>query len=218
MTDAGNRYRLVVFDWDGTLMDSVGHIVHSIRAAAADLQVEAPEDGAIRDIIGLGLREAVERLFPGRDELFLIRLVDSYRRHYLPPGGSPTRLFAGVEEVIRSLHQQGYLLAVATGKGRGGLDHVLEETRLGPLFHATRCADETRSKPDPQMLVEILQQLGVGPGECVMVGDTVWDLEMARRAAVDRIGVSYGVHSCRQLATHQPLACIDRIQDLPALL
>ena len=209
-----NGYRLLIFDWDGTLMDSVSHIVDSFQKAIVDLALEARSDEAIRNIIGLGLTEAIDRLYPGRDAAFHEQLVECYRHHYLPAGPSPTELFPGAETTLRALHAEGYVLAVATGKGRRGLDKVLVETGLGELFVTTRCADESRSKPHPQMLHEIMAETGIGAEYTVMIGDTEFDMEMARNAGVTGLGVSYGVHSCTRLARHEISGCLDSIAEL----
>ena len=211
-------YRLLIFDWDGTLMDSVSHIVHSLKLAAADMGLEGRSDDQFKGVIGLGLAEAVDALYPGRDEAFRQELAERYRRHYLPPGPSPTPLFDGARETLRALDEAGYLLAVATGKGRGGLDKVLDETGLGPLFRATRTSDVTRSKPHPLMLQQILEELEVEVSEALMIGDTEWDLVMAANAGMDSLGVTYGVHDAERLATHNPVGCIDAITELPAWL
>jgi phosphoglycolate phosphatase len=208
------RYTLLVFDWDGTLMDSEARIVECVRASAQDLDLEVPDDDSIRNIIGLGLSEAVTTLFPGADEQLVDDVVDRYRYHFLIKNQTPSPLFPGAEEVLQELQGKGYLLAVATGKGRAGLDRVLEHTGLGDLFHATRCADETFSKPHPEMLLQIMDELGVEGNETIMVGDTEWDMQMARNAGAERVAVSYGVHAVERLLRHEPLTCLDSIGEI----
>jgi phosphoglycolate phosphatase len=212
------KYKLLVFDWDGTLMDSVARIVDCVRAAVKDLGLQTPNDEEIRNIIGLGLREAVESLFPGADDDLHHGIVSRYRVHYLSENRTPSRLFEGAREVIQTLAEQDYLLAVATGKGRRGLNMVLEETGLKEYFHATRCADEAFSKPHPAMLEQILDELGVFPGEALMIGDTEYDLQMAANAGVASLGVTYGVHEPERLARHAPLGCLDRVTEIPGWL
>lgn len=212
------NYKLLIFDWDGTLMDSIPHIVHCIRLASDDMGLEVRSDEHIKGIIGLGLKEAIDALYPGNSADFHQELADRYREHYLPPGPSPTPLFEGARETVNALSEAGYLLAVATGKGRGGLDKVLGETGLGPLFHATRTSDTTRSKPDPLMLNQILEELEVPVSEALMIGDTEWDLVMAANAGMDSLGVTYGVHDAERLSRHHPVGCIDRISQLPPWL
>lgn len=209
-----NDLRLIVFDWDGTLMDSVARIVACIRAAITDLALEPRDDATIRDIIGLGLREAIERLYPGCGEDLQERMSAAYRHHFLEADPTPSRLFAGAEKTVAGLHEAGYLLAVATGKGRRGLDRSLRETGLEPRFHATRCADETVSKPDPLMLHQIMDQLQVKPEETLMVGDTEYDMRMARNAGTAALAVSYGVHPPERLGRHGPAGCIHDIREL----
>ncbi len=205
---------LLVFDWDGTLMDSEARIIECVRAAAVDLDLEVPEDNAIRNIIGLGLSEAVLGMFPGADAQLVTDVVDRYRYHFLVKNTKPSPLFQGAEAVLEELRQQGYLMAIATGKGRAGLDRVLGYTGLGDLFHATRCADETFSKPHPDMLLQIMDELGTDKGNTLMIGDTEWDMQMARNAGAHGLAVSYGAHEVDRLLQHEPLACLDDISEI----
>ena len=202
------RYDLIVFDWDGTLMDSEVKIVRCIRAAAADLGVVDPGAAAARRIIGLGLTEAMAALFPQADDNLRGHLTERYRTHFLELDQTETPLFPGVAEGLERLAAQGHRLAVATGKARRGLERVLGETGLGPLFVASRCADETRSKPDPRMLQELLAETGVDPGRALMVGDTTYDMRMACAAGVPGLGVVYGVHDRQELLQQGALACV----------
>jgi phosphoglycolate phosphatase len=208
------RFTLLVFDWDGTLMDSEARIVECVRASAEDLDLKVPDDDSIRNIIGLGLSEAVTTLFPGGDEQLVDDVVDRYRHHFLIKNQTPSPLFPGAEEVLQELEGRGYLLAIATGKGRAGLDRVLERTGLGDLFHTTRCADETLSKPHPEMLLQIMDELGAEGKETIMIGDTEWDMQMARNAGAERVAVSYGVHAVERLLRHEPLTCLDSIGEI----
>lgn len=212
-TYASRTVRLIVFDWDGTLMDSETQIVHAIQGAIADLRLETRTAEACRDIIGLGLQEAVDALYPGRDETFRERFVERYRHHWFSDTHA-SELFPGTRETLELLKEAGFALAVATGKGRAGLDKALHQTALAELFAATRCSDETRSKPHPRMLNELLQELQVAPQQALMVGDTEYDLQMANRAGVGSVAVSYGVHARERLLQHQPLVCLDRITEL----
>ncbi len=207
-------YKLIVFDWDGTLMDSEDRIVASASAALSDLSLAPLPRERISNIIGLGLREAVESLLPRRSDGFYRQYIDRYRYHFLEADMTPMPLFEGVAESLSQLRDQGYLLAVATGKSRRGLDRVLDETGLGQLFVATRCADEAPSKPHPGMLEELMQELRVCPEETLMVGDTEYDLQMAQNAGTPAIAVSYGVHERRRLLECAPLACLDAINEL----
>jgi phosphoglycolate phosphatase len=209
-------YKLLVFDWDGTLMDSEAGIVACMQAAFRDLGLEVPSREAVRNIIGLGLSEAIESILPdGFDQDLVGKLVTGYRRHFLDEGRGKSELFPAVEETLERLEQSGYLLAVATGKGRPGLDRVLEETGLGRYFIATRCADETFSKPHPQMLNELVEFAGVEAAETLMIGDTEYDLQMANNAGTASIAVSYGVHEVNRLLRHGPVACVDAVDELP---
>lgn len=205
--------RLIVFDWDGTLMDSETQIVHAMFGAISDLQLEARSADQCRDIIGLGLQEAIEALYPRQDEHFVTAFVERYRHHWFG-SAHDSDLFPGARETLEVLKEAGFTLAVATGKGRVGLDKVLRHTALEALFSATRCSDETRSKPDPQMLEEILQELRVDPAQTLMIGDTEYDMHMARQAGVHPVAVSYGVHERQRLMRHDPLVCLDNISEL----
>ena len=208
-------YKLLIFDWDGTLMDSEARIINCLRAASAQvIGEETRSDEILKDVIGLGLREALKKLHPGIQEPTIEKMAEVYRYEYLEVNGTPSRLFAGVETLLEELETMGYWLAVATGKGRQGLDQVLKHTGLGPRFHATRCASETFSKPHPLMLEEILDQLGMEVGDALMIGDTEYDMEMAKNIGMDRLGVSYGVHETERLEKHQPIGCIHNIIDL----
>ena len=213
-----NRFKLLVFDWDGTLMDSEARIVDCVRCAVTDLGLEVPEDERIRNIIGLGLSEATQNLFPGVDQAMKDGIVARYRHHFLFENETPSRLFEGVRETLMHLETEGYLLAVATGKSRRGLNESLEETGLGGMFQATRCADETFSKPHPEMLLQVMDELGVEPDDTLMIGDTEYDMEMAANAGTRRLGVSYGVHSAERLTRHGPLGVADAVTQIPGLL
>lgn len=207
------QFDLLVFDWDGTLMDSAATIVASIQAASRDIGVDEPSDEAARHIIGLGLNEAIAALFPDLAQPDYARLADRYRHHFMGQDAE-IPLFAGAGETIRELHEAGFLLAVATGKGRRGLDRVLDHTGLRPWFHATRCADESFSKPHPQMLLELMERLGASADKTLMIGDTSHDLQMAANAGVPSLGVSYGAHPREGLLEFSPLACADSFVEL----
>lgn len=212
MTSSHTGARLLVFDWDGTLMDSEAQIVRCLQAASHDLGLEYRDEAACRNIIGLGLREAVNGLYPGADDAFVTRYTERYRHYWFQVAGE-SRLFPGARETLESLYDEGYRLAVATGKGRAGLNKVLATTGLGELFAATRCADETLSKPHPRMLRELMDELDIPPEETLMVGDTEYDMEMARSAGAGPVAVSYGVHAPERLLRHDPLACLDSLCD-----
>ncbi len=215
---AGKRFRLLVFDWDGTLMDSSAAIAACMVASFRDLGLEAPSEDAIRSTIGLGLDDTLDRLYPGSSEAERRRLIAAYRSHWFGPTGDRPTLFPQVPETITALAERDYFLAVATGKGRLGLDRDLEATGLGRHFLATRTADETLSKPHPQMLLEVMDELGVACGETLMIGDTTFDLEMARSAGVAGLGVLTGSHRRSQLVDCGALECLASVAELPAWL
>jgi phosphoglycolate phosphatase len=212
------RTRLVVFDWDGTLMDSTGQIVAAATRAIEQLGLPERPPEAIRDIIGLGLRESWHRLFPELAAEDFSAFVAAYREHFFAPELQSARLFDRAAEVVETLAARGFMLAVATGKSRRGLERDLESTGLGRFINGSRTADETRSKPDPDMLLELMAAMNASPGSTLMVGDTEWDLEMARRAGVSAVAASYGAHPAERFARYAPLACIDAIGDLLELL
>ncbi len=210
------HFDLIVFDWDGTLMDSEAKIVRCMQAAAVDTGIPDPGSAAIRDIIGLGLGEAMQVLFPQQAPARRAELVERYRVHFLQLDNTGMPLFPGVPQGLAQLAEQGYLLAVATGKARRGLNRVLDETGMRHLFVSSRCADETLSKPHPQMLEEILDETGVDKGRALMVGDTVYDMEMARSANVTGLAVSYGVHARERLLDCGAVACLDSFPEVCA--
>lgn len=194
------RYDLIVFDWDGTLMDSAAAIVNAILAASRDLNLPEPPEARARHVIGLGLADALRHAVPELPERDYPRMVERYRHHYLSKD-SELSLFPGVFEMLGDLAAAGRLLAVATGKSRLGLNRALEQSGLGALFHSTRCADECFSKPHPAMLEEIMDELGVARERTLMVGDTTHDLQMARNAGVAALAVAFGAHPLSALRT-----------------
>lgn len=210
--------KCLIFDWDGTLMDSVMHIVDSMRRVILALELEPRTDDEMKNIIGLGMREAIYALYPDQQTTaFADRFTTEYRTHFFAEN-APQQLFSGVITTLEELKKKGYYLAIATGKSRRGLDQVLTETGIGDLFLQSRCADETRSKPHPQMLEEILLDLDMQPQQALMIGDTEYDMEMARNAGVIPMGVSYGVHEPQRLQKYQPVHILDRIEELPVWL
>lgn len=210
---AERRYELLIFDWDGTLLDSAATIVDCIQAACADLGLPQPSRAAASHIIGLGLADALARLLPGLPAEEHPRLVERYRHHYLSRDAA-IPLFEGAAELIRELHGRGHLLAVATGKARRGLARAFEHTGLGVYFHASRTADETFSKPHPAMIEELLDELMVPPQRALMIGDTSHDLEMARNAGVAALAAGYGAHPAEGLSGYGALAVCDSFAEL----
>lgn len=202
------QFDLLVFDWDGTLMDSAGVIASSIQAACRDLGLTVPTDNDARHIIGLGLNEAIAQLLPTLPFPEYGHLVERYRHHFLAQD-EDIPLFDGVAEAIAALHGQDFLLAVATGKSRRGLERTLQHSGLKSFFHSTRCADECFSKPHPAMLLEIMDELQVAPQRTLMIGDTSHDLQMADNAGVRALAAAYGAHPREHLLEFAPLACLD---------
>ena len=214
---ARQQFDLIVFDWDGTLMDSTVHIARSIQAACRDLGLPVPADESASYVIGLGLKDALQICAPTLDPAEYPRLAERYRFHFLTMG-QQTELFAGVRELLQELREEGYFLAVATGKSRVGLNRALDQSRLTSAFDGTRCADETFSKPHPAMLHELTRELGQDLARTVMIGDTTHDLQMAINAGAAGIGVGYGAHPADSLAALQPKFCADSVASLAGWL
>jgi len=210
-------YQLVVFDWDGTLMDSTHSIVAAIQGACRDLDLPVPTASSASWVIGLSLEAALRRAVPELTQALVPRFLERYRIHYLLRDPE-LRLFDGVTELLQALAGQGVRLAVATGKSRVGLDRALAATGMRGLFDATRTADETFSKPHPAMLQELMQELDVAREGVVMIGDTSHDLRMAANAGVHGLGVSYGAHTADELMGCQPQAVVDSVPALDAWL
>lgn len=207
------QFELLVFDWDGTLMDSAASISSSLRAACADLELPVPSEESARYVIGLGLADSLKYLLPDYPPSGYPALLERYRHHFVRQDRETT-LFNGAADTLRALHEQGFTLAVATGKSRRGLDRALEATGLRDVFHATRCGDEGFTKPHPGMLLWLLDVLNVNRERALMIGDTSHDMEMAAAAAVARLGVAYGAHPRDNLLKHAPLACLDTFTEL----
>jgi phosphoglycolate phosphatase len=210
--------KLVIFDWDGTISDSVARIVSSMQRAAVDLDMAVPSYLEVQEIIGLGLTEAAFRLFPQATREQVFQLQTSYSQHYRAEDSAPCAFFPGVEETLQQLKAEGYQLAVATGKSRAGLDRVLLNLGMEDFFHNSRCADETLSKPHPLMLEELLTEFDLSAEAAVMVGDTEFDMEMAVNAGMPRIAVSYGAHHADRLHAFDPLACVDLFSEIKSSL
>lgn len=211
------RYGLIVFDWDGTLVDSLGRIVHAMRSTIGELELPARTDDELRAGIGLGFDEVIGNLYPEFSRADRMRVRETFREHFLD-GGQTAQLFPGARESLATLAGQGATLAVATGKGRVGLDRELVETGLGPLMVATRCVDECASKPAPDMLEQLMECVGHTREETLMVGDSEYDLLMARNAGTASVGVAGGAHAHERLARHATLAVIASVAELPRLL
>lgn len=208
------RYGLLIFDWDGTLADSEQRIVDAVRVAVNELGLPERTPAQIRNVIGLGMQECLETLFPDVDPGRHAGFIDTYRKHFSIRNDRPVALFPGVEEVLRTLNANGYTIAVATGKSRRGLDRELTESGLDAVVKASRCADESPSKPHPQMLEDLLELTITSAHEALMIGDTTYDMQMARDAGVDRVGVAYGAHERSRLLEFGPLEIVDSLHHL----
>lgn len=211
------RFELVVFDWDGTLIDSAGAIAACIQAACRDLGLPVPDDERASHVIGLGLADALSYAVPSLPPSEYGRLVERYRIHFLARDpGLP--LFPGTRPMLEALRGRGHALAIATGKSSAGLARALAQTGLESLFDATRCADQCASKPAPEMLLELMAELDTDPALTLMIGDTSHDLQMAANAGVAAVAVSYGAHAGDALAALEPLALVHSTAELAAWL
>jgi len=207
------RFDLVVFDWDGTLFDSTRLIARCIQSACADVGTAVPSDRDASFVIGLGLADALQHAAPGFPKERYRELADRYRHHYLASLDQVV-LFNGTLEMLQALKERNHWLGVATGKTRRGLDDALGSSPLAGLFDATRTADETRGKPDPLMLLELMRELGTDPERTLMVGDTTHDLQLAANAGCASVAVSFGAHAHAEFAGHRPLHVAHSTADL----
>lgn len=205
------RYELIVWDWDGTIMDSTPTIVHCIQQACRDLDFPVPEDSIASYVIGLGIHDSLRRVVPSIDPKHFPTLVDRFRYHYLAKDHE-LHLFEGMRDLLENLKTQGFMLGVATGKPRRGLDRSLRHHQLEHLFHDTRTADESFAKPHPGMLLDLSDRLQVPVRKMLMIGDTTHDLQMAQAAGVDGIAVTYGAHPADALRSANSLACFDNVE------
>jgi phosphoglycolate phosphatase len=211
------QFELLVFDWDGTLMDSAAAISESLQATCTELGLPVPSSQRARYVIGLGLTDALAYVLPDLPRAEYPKVLACFRVHFLRRDAETT-LFPGAADMIRELHGAGFRLGVATGKSRRGLDRALHECGLQDYFHATRCADEGFSKPHPGMLQTVMDMLATPPAATVMIGDTTHDLEMANAAGVAAVAVTYGAHERAALTACKPLAMVDELQGLRAWL
>jgi phosphoglycolate phosphatase len=217
MRERPKRYRLLVFDWDGTLADSTALIAGAIQQSCRDLGLPAPDEHSARHVIGLGHRDAISLVAPRLEEADAARFSERYRVHYLA-GDEAIALFAGVREMLEELDRRGFLLGVATGKTRAGLARALAQHGIAHRFVASRCADESFAKPHPAMLLSLMDLAGVMPAETLMIGDTTHDLDLARNAGVSAVAVAYGAHPAADFAARSPLAIVHSIGELRSWL
>lgn len=209
-----SKYELIIFDWDGTLMDSSLRIVNCLQRAAQDLELPVPGVNQARHIIGLNLQDSLASLFGQLSNAQVSKYIERYRYHFYHPQADQMLMFDGVMDGLEELDRHGLLLAVATGKGRQGLDPILNECGLENLFVMTRCADEAFGKPNPRMLFDILEFTGHDPRQAVMIGDTSYDMEMAENAGMDAVAVDYGMHDLDLLKQYNPTASFSGFSQL----
>ncbi|MFK5893538.1 MAG: HAD-IIIA family hydrolase, partial [Pseudomonadota bacterium] len=183
------KYKLVIFDWDGTLMDSQQKIVSALQYVINDMKLDTKSNDELKNVIGLGLTEAIFHLYPQFSDTKNHQFADLYRAAFLSSRQPAPLLFNGVVEMIHQLESLGVMLAVATGKSRNGLQQSMQDSGLKHYFHASRCADETCSKPNPQMLEELLDEFSLSAKDALMIGDTEYDMEMANNIKMDAFAV-----------------------------
>jgi phosphoglycolate phosphatase len=212
-----NNYDLIIFDWDGTLANSTQLIVDAICNGSVDVGLPKPSQSAASGIIGLGFREAAYELFGRIPDAQLAELTARYT-YYYGLGEDHIPLFDGVPETIAHLTKQRVPLAVATGKGRSGLNKALANSGIAHHFIATRCVDECQSKPHPQMILDLMREVDATPERTLMVGDTSFDLQMAKNANVASLGVTYGAHPLERLLPNEPLAYFNQFRELSVWL
>ena len=209
------HYSLIIFDWDGTVVDSVPSIVEALKRAALDQRLPILDDQAYKDIIGLSLQPACQRLYPALDISGIAALMEGYKTHHRALlDQQPALAFTGAIESLQELQDAGLVLAVATGKGQVGLQKSIAVNHAGSLFQCCKTADDARSKPDPDKLEQILKELGVSAEQALMVGDSGFDMQMAHNAGIDCVAVSYGAQSADRLKAWQPVLIIDHFANL----
>lgn len=208
------RFDLLIFDWDGTLFNSIDWIVECMQHAAGQVGCPIPTPEAAKDVIGLSIIRAMDTLFPDAGPEMREQLVRTYSQQYASRPLGPDDLFTGVYEMLQELNRAGYRLAVATGKTRAGLQKAMQATETEALFYVTRCADETASKPDPKMVLEIIDHAEAAPERTLMIGDSIHDLQMAHNAQISAIGISCGAHPEELLQQYRPLLCLQQPVEL----
>lgn len=213
-----SKYQLVIFDWDGTVMDSIDRIVSSMQTAASMADKPVPSAEAVKNIIGLSLPVAIKKLFPQSSDVERNQIQDSYSEQYISGNSTPTPMFHGAVDLFEALLAAGIKLAVATGKSRAGLERVWLQSNCQHYFISSRCGSEVNSKPAPQMLTEILSETGCTADEAVMIGDTSIDMEMANNAGMDCIGVTMGVHGREVLSQYSPKVIVNSLCELRSYL
>lgn len=214
--------RLIIFDVDGTLVDSQGDIVASMTLAFQGVGLQTPDRATILSIVGLSLDVAIPILAPGQSRATYDQMIEGYKTAYMRLRASQgTRnsspLYPGIRAVLDDLNAvPEFLLGVATGKSRRGLDALLTGHQLTGLFLTQQVADHHPSKPHPAMLLAALAETGVAPKDAVMIGDTQFDIEMAQAAGMRSIGVSWGYHAADRLDAADKL--VHSVPDLPGAI
>lgn len=209
------NYKLLIFDWDGTLVNSMDFIVECLKATALELGLSVVSDAVLRSGIGLAAAEHLAQLFPEIDKK---NITDCFYKHYFKDGDNIEHAYEGAFDTLRELKTQGYTLAVATNKSRKGLNASLDRLKAHDLFAATRCGDEGVTKPHPDVLLELLKKLDFETHHSLMIGDTIYDMQLAKNAGVDALAVTYGVGKREHFHEYSPVECIDDIRKLKEIL
>lgn len=212
------EYKLIIFDWDGTLMDSVSKIVFSMQATALVLNLTPPTFEEGKNIIGLSLEKAIHILFPGCSKEQNIRIESEYKHQFLHVNNTASPLFDYAHELLMHLKEKNKIITIATGKARPGLNRVIELSKLDGVFDATRSTTECKSKPDPEMILTLLAEFNIKPSDAVMIGDTSFDMEMAQRANIDGIAITLGAHERSTLTQYNPVTIVDSLLELEQYL
>ncbi|WP_371188967.1 HAD family hydrolase [Thalassotalea maritima] len=213
-----HHYQLYIFDWDGTLMDSIGKIVTSLQHAASEADLPVPSIPACKRIIGAGLHDACDILFPNASNRQLHALQQAYRQHFISFNQVASPMFKGSIELLEALQDKDKKLAIATSKGRYGLEEVLSETKLTDFFHCLRCADDAKAKPDPDMLEQILTTLSIEREQAVYIGDSRYDIDMAHNAGIDSIAITHGAGHIDELNQRRPTRMVHSVSELSKLV
>lgn len=213
--------RLVVFDVDGTLLDSQHNIIAAMAMACRGAGVPVPSDAATRGVIGLSLDDAIAQVTPGIPDSTRTRVADLYRDAFFALRTQPDHhepLFPGVRAVLDALDAAGCLLGLATGKSRRGVGAALERHGLTSHFLTIQTADVCPGKPHPAMLQRAMADVGADPERTVMVGDTTFDMTMARTAGTDAVGVAWGYHPVAALREAGARLVLESMETLPTHL
>jgi phosphoglycolate phosphatase len=221
LSEPAHRFRLIVFDVDGTLVDSQHAILSAVAAAFAKHGLPEPDPGAVRRHVGLSVEETMAGLVPGSAGDLQSRLAGAFRQAAFAQrraAGYSEPLYPGIRELLGELAHPAVFFGIATGKARRGLDYTLASHGIADLFHTLQTADVNPGKPNPAMLLNAMAAVGARASETVLVGDTSFDMTMAANAGISAVGVGWGYHPTQDLRAAGAHRIIGRPEDLPAAL